>query len=152
VSRMKRADWLLIVAHHAEGRPLQPVQLQKILFLLSRNLTDEQLGVESFYHFEPYDYGPFSSEVYSDAEELEARGLMSITLADHARFRLYGLTPIGAKAAAECELMMSREVRSYVDELVTFAISLSFNELVKAVYRAYPEMKVNSVFKEYPAE
>src|SRR5439155_6656754 len=52
-----RSAWVLLALLAAEGHSLTPVQLQKCLFLLgSRRPKD--VG-RDFYHFRPYDYGPF---------------------------------------------------------------------------------------------
>jgi uncharacterized protein YwgA len=75
---MTPKDWTLLVIAAADPKPLQPVQLQKSLFLLGRNLSPEQLQVKEFYDFQPYDYGPFCSDIYSNAEKLSDEGLIRI--------------------------------------------------------------------------
>jgi hypothetical protein len=65
-------DWTLLGLAAARGQSLQPVHLQKALFLLGRELTLDQLRVDRFYQFEPYDYGPLCSAVYADADALHA--------------------------------------------------------------------------------
>jgi len=37
---------------------------------------------------------------------------------------------------------------AYLREVVPWAQSLSFNELVRAIYEAYPEPRANSVFRD----
>jgi len=44
--------------------------------------------------------------------------------------------------------MLSDEVRKYLDDVVEWTRSLSFTELVKAIYQDYPDMKANSVFRD----
>ncbi|MGH7490032.1 MAG: hypothetical protein ACREMY_31160, partial [bacterium] len=57
-SALQPADWLLLLLALKDAeRPLDPVRLQKGLFLLAEE--GGLSGAES-YRFEPYDYGPFS--------------------------------------------------------------------------------------------
>ena len=143
---MTQRDWTLLVIAAGNGT-LAPVQLQKSLFLLSRNLTCAQLEVSRLYNFEPYDYGPFCSAVYRDAETLEAEGLVHIDGPPMTRFKLYHATDDGQLRAAELRSIASSEAVEYAESVVSTVQRLSFNDLVGAIYEAYPEMKVNSVFQ-----
>ncbi len=60
--------------------------------------------------------------------------------------RCYIATEQGVRAARELEQRLDPGVREYVNDLLSWLTSLSFNALVREVYRQYPEMKVNSVF------
>ena len=57
---MERKEWVLLALFAAEAYRLQPVQLQKSLFLLGQNVKD--VGT-SYYDFMPFHYGPFSIDV-----------------------------------------------------------------------------------------
>lgn len=144
---MNPIDWTLIAIANAEG-DLEPVQLQKSLFLFGQQLKSRQLKTRSFYKFEPYDYGPFCSMVYSDAEELERAGLITIQRPPEARYKLYSATADGKKRAKELERELATDVTAYTREIIRFTQKLTFDELVSAIYKAYPKMKVNSVFQE----
>ena len=98
---MNPIDWTLLVIASADSKPLEPVQLQKSLFLLSRNLRPKQLGTKDFYNFEAYDYGPFCKEVYSDADLLSEQGLVTITTPPGGRYRSYRTTDEGVKKAEQ---------------------------------------------------
>ncbi len=145
---MNPIDWTLITIATAGERPLQPVQLQKSLFLLGQNLAPEQLQTDLFYRFEAYDYGPFSNSVYADAEALEHAGLVVIHRPPKSRYKLYGVSEAGRKRANELESGLDEKVIEYVRDVVQFTQSVSFNQLVSAIYKKYPEMKANSVFRE----
>jgi uncharacterized protein YwgA len=144
---MTPKDWTLLVIASRKGKPLQPVQLQKSLFLLERNLSLAQLKVESFYQFERYDYGPFCSKIYSDAETLCIEGLVHIDRLPIS-YHLYSATEEGITAAKKIIETLSPEIRDYLEKVVEWTSSLSFNDLVSAIYQAYPEMKENSIFRE----
>lgn len=127
---------------------LQPVHLQKTLFLLGRNLSSQDLLVSPYYRFDAYDYGPFCADIYRDAEDLEALGLVSITRPPVSRYKLYSATASGQQRAQELHGLLSSKARSYLTKLTALVPKLSFEQLVAAVYAAYPEMKANSVFKD----
>jgi hypothetical protein len=145
---MTPKDWTLLVLAAARGQALQPVHLQKGLFLLGRQLGPDRLQCESFYQFEPYDYGPFCSDVYADAEILAAEGLITIHLPANRSYRQYSATDTGLAAAATIREQLDAGVASYLDGLVAWLSRRSFREVVSAVYKAFPEMRANSVFQE----
>jgi uncharacterized phage-associated protein len=144
---MNRRDWVLLTISAAEGRPVSPVQLQKALFLLSRNLKLGQLRTAHFYAFEAYDYGPFAREIYDDAEALEAEGFILIRQVGQPAYREYVSTPAGLQRASILRAELDDEVKDYLDRVVKWVQSMSFDQLVRAIYQAYPDTKVNSVFR-----
>ena len=98
------------------------------------------------FNFEPYDYGPFDKQVYETLESLEGDGLVEIFEANQYGSKTYRLTNEGHRIGNEALCQLPEAVQQYIRELVKFIRSLSFAELVSAIYRAYPEMGVNSVF------
>ena len=111
---MNRQDWLLLVLAAGKGKALSPIQLQKTLFLLKQtlpvNLTDEH-----FYRFFPYDYGPFASRIYQDAESLEKDGLVTIVPSSSGRWREYSIAPSGLHRAKVAESKLSDDVCAYIE-------------------------------------
>ena len=73
---MQRRDALLAIMGAADGRPFSPVQLQKAVFLIDRNMPNV-FDANSRFAFAPYDYGPFDREVYVEAGVLEQGDLAS---------------------------------------------------------------------------
>jgi len=144
VALVERRDWTLLVLAAAKGAPLTPVQLQKALFLVGKNISKRRLG--SFYKFRPYDYGPFDSAVYTDAESLQRDGLVEISRMGSVRE--YAATSPGLGAASDLRADMLAEDEAYIDRLVDWVRPLSFSQLVQAIYREYPEMRANSVFRD----
>ena len=130
----------------AAGEVFTPVQMQKLLFLLERRLWPVQrLG--PFFDFAPYDYGPFDPDIYDVLETLQKKGLVEIIREPHLRWNKYKTTTEGASAGQSVLQSLSADARTYVQTLSDFVRRVSFAELVGAVYRAYPEMRVNSVFQ-----
>jgi len=145
---MNPKDWTLLIIAAARNKALQPVQLQKALFLLGKALSSSQLRADRFYPFQAYDYGPFCSEIYFDAERLRDEGLVQIDRPIPSSYRVYSATEQGSAAAARLRAALDPKVASYLDETVAWVTSLSFRQLITWVYRQFPEMRVNSVFQE----
>ncbi len=141
---MERKDWTLLVISEAGSVGLSPVQLQKCLFLLGKNLSDE-VGAD-FYSFVPYNYGPFDPAIYSDAQELIDKDLVTLARVSGKKWAYYVVTSSGVMTAQNAASQLSPSVREYIKSVVSWVHQLSFVELITAIYRAYPEYQVNSVF------
>lgn len=129
------------------GSPLTPVQVQKILFVVGRELPNA-VG-SSYYRFRPYNYGPFSSEVYEDADALADAGLVVVDRPSKERpWATYAATPAGIAAARKLSEEVPEESTWYVESVVKWATRLTFQQLVSAIYRKYPDQRVNSIFIE----
>lgn len=117
-----------------------PVQVQKFFFLL-----DEKLYEARRFRFEPYDYGPFDKDVYSELEALENAGLLQ-TIRDRFSVRAYDLTVEGHLAGRGLQDELSEETVEYMERLARWVQRQSFSELVSSIYNAFPHMAERSVF------
>ncbi len=142
---MLKREWVLLVLGLA-NKPLSPVQLQKSLFIVGKKL-DLRPG-KHFYKFEPYDYGPFSAEIYQDAEAMETEGLVTINYAPNSNWRIYTLASSGREAVEAIKSSMELKMVDRVSEIVNSVTDKNFRELVTEIYDEYPEYRANSVFKE----
>ena len=95
---MKRSDLALAMLGLAEGHPYTPAQIQKALFLVTRNLP-QVVSRGSGYDFQPYDYGPFDKSVYADLRDCARRGLATIEDSPGARWPEYRATSQGVAIA-----------------------------------------------------
>lgn len=142
---MNRDDVILsALAAGGEGATYSPVQVQKLFFLIDREAY--QLVGGPHFNFRPYDYGPFDRTVYDTLESLAARNLASIYSSD--KYRTYGLNPNGFAQGTERLREMPQNAQKFISEISHWVRNLSFEQLVAAIYNAYPDMKVNSVFRE----
>ena len=141
---IRREHWVLLAITAAGGRPLSPVQLQKSLFVLGREMC-EAVG-DGFYNFRPYNYGPFDSDVYADAEMLASRGLVNIS--QPWRWKEYAATPAGMREAEQVKGEAPPAATAYLAKIVAWARSLSFQDLVRAIYARYPDTRAKSIFEE----
>jgi hypothetical protein len=143
-SAMARDDLVLAaLAAGGENASYTPVQVQKLFFLIDREVS-ALIGGQHF-NFRPYDYGPFDSSVYVVLSALEARGLIQTT--SLARYRVYSLTPAGYQQGVQALGRIVPDAREYFCQVTAWIRRLSFQQLVAAIYNKYPEMKVNSVFR-----
>jgi len=141
---MNREDWVLLAIYFGQERGLSPVQLQKCLFLLGQEMGRE---VGYFYEFYPHNYGPFSKEVYSDAELLESRGMIAIER-DPNSYARYISTAVGQTRVRDVIAKQApNRVQEYLANIVDWAQKQSFASLVRAIYDKYPQYRVNSVFQ-----
>ena len=140
---MNRADLLLKIIAAANGEAVTPAQLQKVAFRLGMECT--VYLPDDYYAFRKYDYGPFSAEIYRDAEQLERQGKITISINPRGGWKEYSATRYELDADLE---EIPEQVLLYIDETVRWARTLSFQGLVREVYRMYPEYRENSVFQD----
>ena len=141
---MERLELILAAMSPAGNDSFSPVQVQKLFFLLDMNIAKQTAGPH--FKFEPYDYGPFDKQVYLELGKLRDDGLVEIFEANQYGSRIYRLTNEGRRIGEEALCKLPEAVQKYICEVVKFIRSLSFAELVSAIYKSYPAMKVNSVF------
>ena len=115
---------------------------------MASDKVSDAFDPESRYDFQPYDYGPFDRTVYSDIEELEAEGLAQIRQQAGSRWRTYMATPEGIERARQLAVYLTKSQQEVLERIVKLVRSLSFNDLVSAIYRAYPHMRERSVFRD----
>ncbi len=141
----KESITLLVIGADPNGG-LSPIQLQKSLFIVGQTALDELPA--DYYEFFPYNYGPFTSEVYVIADTLEEKGLIRKVITSGENFFRYAITPDGKVKTAEIRKANPGLLCDYIDAVVQWVCSLSFDELLRAIYAKYPDFAVNSVFQE----
>lgn len=141
---MNQREIILAGLTPAKGAAHTPVQVQKMFFLLDRNITEALGG--PFFNFQPYNYGPFDKTVYDVLEQLTVEDLVDIDL--EYNWRTYKLTVQGQEEGENIFEALPEYIQGYIESVSVFVRSLSFTQLVRAIYKAYPEMKQNSVFQE----
>ena len=142
---MNKKDVALLAIAYAKGNGLSPVQLQKTLFLLQKKAPT--LVGHDFYNFEPYNYGPFDPQIYSDAESLQEEGSVMIAARADQRWKNYALPARGAERATTLAQSLDSKARDYLQRLVKWVLSLDFNTLLRYIYAKYPKYRENSVFQ-----
>jgi hypothetical protein len=140
---MKREEMILVGLAPANGSIHSPVQVQKLFFLIDQNIAKTVGGPH--FNFQPYNYGPFDKRVYETLEVMASEGLIEIV--PIYTWKSYKLTETGQVLGEKLLNGLSEPIRNYVGELSRFVRSLTFSQLVSAIYKAYPDMRANSVFQ-----
>jgi hypothetical protein len=144
---MNRRELVLAILAAANGRPYSPAQLQKTAFLITANIP-WVISEGASFGFRPYDYGPFDSAVYSEAQILRDSGDADISPAPWGRWVIYAATPQGVARGNELLNSIQSDAADYIRNVSNWALSQSFTSLVKSIYESYPEMRANSIFRD----
>lgn len=142
---MKKQDWLLIylsLPSTEETNLIDPIRIMKGLFLFKMKLRDR---LDDFYNYVPYLYGPCSFEVYNDLLGLRLTGLVDEYVRPFSRWSYYRLSERGQERA---KTLLDAAPSDLLEELQTIkakVTSLSFLNLLKEVYKQYPEYAKESV-------
>lgn len=142
---MKKHERLLVSLSPAESEWYSPVQIQKLMFL-NEKYIGERIEGEAF-HFVPYDYGPFDPAIYKELADLHENGFLEVQ-ATNQGWNMYRVSTSGLECSAKLIEPLESDVQQYLRKTSDFVRGLSFSKLVSSIYQAFPEMKVNSVFKE----
>ena len=138
----------LLVFLGSGKRGLDPIRVQKGLFILAEETPEDWLPPEARYHFEPYRYGPYSAEIYYDLDKLEGLGYVTARRVLGQSWNYYSLTPEGQELARSMAEGMDKRAVEYFRRLRDFVGELSFRKLLTTVYEHYPAYTVNSVFEQ----
>ena len=137
------SEFVLAAMSPANGAEYSPVQIQKLLFVLDRELGEDIGG--PYFNFVAYDYGPFDKRVYTVLEDLAV--LDKVTITDSGqKYSYYALTPTGLITGKKSIQQLDHKTQNYIVALSSFVRKCTFSQLVSAIYKAYPEMRENSVF------
>jgi uncharacterized protein YwgA len=127
----------------AGERGLTPIQIQKAMFLLRMEAL-EHVG-DQFYQFQPYNYGPFNSLIYSDVDALVREGLLREQ--QYANYSRYFATDVGRQRAEEIGRPINSEAKDFLTRTVQWIQSVDFGQLLRSIYAKYPPYAVNSIFR-----
>ncbi len=140
---MTKEEFVLAALAPGRGYPYSPVQVQKLLFLLDRQIPTQLNGPH--FNFEPYHYGPFDSAVYHQLEHMAKRGLIVIDRSGSPR--TFALTDEGVAAGTSILGSLASGVSDFIARTSEFVRAQNFSSLVSAIYKAFPEMRQRSVFQ-----
>ena len=145
-NELRPRDWLVLLLGIGDARALDPIRIQKGMFLLAQ---EGALRSEERYSFRAYDYGPFSSRIYSDLDDLVDEGYVIREAVPGYTWSRFRLSPTGLAEAHVLAARLSDRQRASVRFLARLkrdVLSLSFNKLLRHVYDQYPDYAKNSVF------
>lgn len=145
---LDRCDWLLLLLDRAvlgaEGPDeLDPVRIQKSMFLLSQR---GPARAREFYTFRAYDWGPFSSAIYTDLASLTQRGYLDEIQAPGRTWSTYHVTARGHQLATQKAALAGEAAIGWLKQAREFVTTRSFAQLLRDIYDLYPDYAVNSRF------
>ena len=98
------------------------------------------------YRFQPYNYGPFSFQIYPDVEQLVSSGLLVAESGMNSP--TYALTADGEVQVETLRAKMLPKRVALLHRTRDYVMERDFNTLLKDVYRLYPEYAARSVFRQ----
>lgn len=143
---MEPIDWLLLLLA-AAPEPLDPVRVQKGLFLLA---TETPLPPGEAYVFTAYNYGPMSPAIYRDTRALCRAGLARPHAVVGHRWESVSPSPAGLERAP---LLLARarrdhpEATAHLARIRALVDGLGFEALLEHVYDRHPAFASRSVFR-----
>ena len=143
----------LALMYAGDGEPIEGrTRLQKLVFLMQKRL--EEAGEDPLqtddYEFIPYDYGPFSKELYDDLDEIMARNMVEgrEENLDEDKVKYdYKIQEDGeqwvrdqlAKEEAQRVLRLAEEIKDEYGDVY-------LSDLIDEVYSRYPKYAENSIY------
>ncbi len=136
-----RTDWLLrfIAGTESYDGWIDRLRIMKGIFLFQAETPAPR---EVNYKFRPYDYGPFTAEIYRDLESLMDDGYV----VDSTGGKSYRATQSGRAYLAE--ISFPADTLDYLIEMRVTVEDLGFRDLLKRVYSEHPESARRSVAKD----
>ncbi len=134
----------IVTASFAAGGPgavFDPIRVQKLLFLVDREVS-ERIGGPHF-DFRPYHYGPFDAVVYRVLGDLATEGDMCVDSA--GRYPRYLLTDTGYRRGTAVLDRLPEPVAKYIRNAARWVRLTPYRRMLSAIYRRYPDTAVNSV-------
>lgn len=144
---MSDQERVLLIFLAAGADELDPVRIQKGLFILGQKAPRAWLSDSARYQFEPYDYGPFAKQIYGDLYSLRRKGYVKTSDSWNPSWRFYSATDAGRERAQVVSQSLNPRLLDYLAAVRTFVSERSFSDLLDAVYQEFPEYAVNSVFR-----
>jgi DNA-binding PadR family transcriptional regulator len=137
-------DWLLLLLLTGATESIDRVRIQKAMFLFAER---SKAPASEKYSFEPYHYGPFSFGIYPDLATLQREGLIQAEVAGWTRSPSYTLTRAGVERAAAIKRGIPPPRLELLGQLRGWVTQRSFSQLLRDIYRLYPEYATKSIFR-----
>lgn len=137
-----------------DGDPIEGrTRLQKMVFLMQKELEkrDQSGAVGLDYNFIPYDYGPFSKELYDDLDAMIDQEFVEDTEEPLQSGKVKYIYEIedGGEDLVDSEAETSEDVDAIIQlaqEIKEDYNDMLLSELIEYVYSEYPEYAEKSVY------
>ena len=148
-----RAIFLLSLLKANNNEPIKGrTKLEKLLFLIKQDILADTQFDGSYYFFEPYKYGPFTTEILDDVVLMEDFGyLKRERIGDDV---IYSITSQGQTKIQQINQNLSTNIKTQIDEinkkiekLKKDKNKLPLRQLLTYVYQKFPYYTTNSEIK-----
>lgn len=140
-TKVSRSDILLAIIAAANGKALSRVHLQKVAFLVSEEFKGRLPA--DFYTFDKHKYGPFCIDIYNDTDMLLYWECIQTQPSAERSSEQYVIS----EQFNFDGFQLNEDVKRFIKETVAWVADMKFSELVRAVYRLYPEFLEQSTFE-----
>lgn len=143
---MDRVDWLILLLAFkgADSSALDPVRIQKGMFLFSKEADRPETEL---YDFKPYNYGPYCADLKRDATALVDAGVAeSVEVPGYT----WAKTELSAAGMARASALLSKsptDAAVKLFEIKQAITSTDFSGLLRDVYSRYPDFATKSIFR-----
>jgi len=153
--KIHRAIFLLFLLKANNHEPIVGItRLEKLLFLIRKEVLKGTPLEGDYYVFEPYKYGPFSASIFDDIQLMEDMGYMYKEELDDGQIK-YGITPKGIEKVNSILSRTPDKLREYLEEIQNKIAtikkdknSIPLRKLLSYVYQKYPDFTVNSEIRD----
>lgn len=142
---------LLLLLYQNEQEPIEGItRLQKLIFLIQEEIGE----LEKSFQFEPYDYGPFSQDLYTEVDELVRRGLIrridDETPSGNERYS-FKITEEGIDYLYEeaDEEIRTGDIGDKISQIKQEYNSMSILALLDEIYEDFEDYAAESVIYKY---
>lgn len=146
ITNIDRKNWILLLLYTKgkDGSFCEPIRggikLMKELFVLGQTIKPS-----NFYEFVPYLYGPCSFELYEDLETLTQERLIDIFDEYRDGHGLYSLTKKGIEKSKKFFNSLDKDTSDKISQIKSELNHLSFLDLLKKIYKEYPDFAKKSM-------
>jgi len=106
-------------------------------------------STSALFDFSPMQYGPCAPEIYHVLDELVDADCLAKVPVSGETWVLYRATDHGQRRVVELETTVDRRVLDALRNLRTWCDQRPSTQLLRDVYRDYPEFAVNSVLPHW---
>lgn len=142
-------DLIFLSAIHLSGGAIAgTTRLQKLLLIISKEISKQDSSVQAFNDWKPDKFGGVSSQVYQTVPPLTAKGLLEEKAAKLGQYdgKLYLLTESG-RLLAQRFLDSNRGPEKVIRHIAEQYLHSSTKDLIADAYSLYPELTILSKIK-----
>lgn len=146
VEPSRRQTVLAVLAAGGPGAAFDAVRLQKLFFLVDREIP-HLIGGPHF-DYKPHALGPFDEAVYDEVHSLIESGDVSVDTTYACPLSL--LTEAGAASGTRFLEQLPESASRYMKKATRWILTTAFRPMLAGIYRQYPDMAANSALPFVP--